>query len=266
MPTRATVEGAAAVAFAVLGVTFAACIEPPPKIAAIPAGGISLRLFVFGATAQEVRQAFDAAKQTNKNFFLVREGGDGEVLVGLENDSPKCVQPTALCSYKIAIRIRDNQGKVVHSSTTTATANAERCADLCERAHNIMVVKVVESAVAALKSAGNEGDAAASDLTDAGTSEGVDAGADASSNATTASGAAAPTRPAVKKGAGKSTPVRTEPPPPKPEPAICTVAHGPHLPAEEAEKRAAQVEALKRLGVLDQDEYDCLRKAYLDRL
>ncbi len=37
-------------------------------------------------------------------------------------------------------------------------------------------------------------------------------------------------------------------------------------PAAEAEKRAAQVEILKRLSVLDQDEYDCLRKAYLSRL
>ncbi|MGH7281783.1 MAG: hypothetical protein ACRELY_09695, partial [Polyangiaceae bacterium] len=52
----------------------------------------------------------------------------------------------------------------------------------------------------------------------------------------------------------------------KPEPTICAVGHGAHLPSDEAEKRAAQVEVLKRINVLDQDEYDCLRKAYLERL
>jgi hypothetical protein len=54
--------------------------------------------------------------------------------------------------------------------------------------------------------------------------------------------------------------------PPKAEPAICAVGHGNHLPSDEAERRAAQVEVLKRLNVLSQDEYDCLRKAYLERL
>ena len=54
--------------------------------------------------------------------------------------------------------------------------------------------------------------------------------------------------------------------PAKTTPAMCTVATGPRLPTEEAEGRAAQVEVLKRLGVLEQSEYDCLRKAYLSRL
>ena len=84
-------------------------------------------------------------------------------LVGLENDSPKCVPPTALCSYKVAVRIRDNQNKVVHSASTTASATAERCSDLCEKAINHAVVKVVETAVSVLKN-GADVDASAPDL------------------------------------------------------------------------------------------------------
>lgn len=220
---------------------FAACVEPPPKIAAIPPSGMSLRVYAFGASAQEARNAFEAARQTNKSLRIVNDGGDGEVLVGLENDSPKCVAPTALCSFKVAYRIRDNEGKVVHMETTTVTASAERCADLCEKALNSMVVKVIEAAAAALKP--GEGDPDAGDDPQVAATDPGDATAD---------------KPPAKKAATK--------PASGGEPAICVVAHGPNLPPDEAEKRAAQVEALKRLEVLDQQEYDCLRKAYLDRL
>lgn len=249
--------GFGGVAVATLVTTFAACVEPPPKIAAIPQSGISFRLHVFGAQAQEARQAFNSAKQTNKNLRVVPEGGDGEVVVGLEEDSPKCVQPTAICSYKVAVRIRDNQNKTVFASTLNATANAERCQDLCEKALNVVVVKVVETAVASLNPKGPSDDAGVS----AETSEaGADTNADASAAALASS---TPPKPPTKKAGGKPT-AKTEPT--SKEPAICAVGHGPKLAAEEAEKRAAQVEALKRLSVLDQEEYDCLRKAYLDRL
>src|SRR5688500_14421438 len=117
-----------------VAVAFSACVEPPPKIDSIPPSGLSLRLHTFGASAQDARSAFQAVRQTNKGFALVREGGDGEVLVGLENDSPKCVAPTALCSFKVAVRIRNNAGKVVHSGITQVSANADRCADLCDKA------------------------------------------------------------------------------------------------------------------------------------
>lgn len=50
------------------------------------------------------------------------------------------------------------------------------------------------------------------------------------------------------------------------EPAICKVGKGARLPSEDAEIRMAQVDALKRQGVLDESEFDCLRKALLDRL
>src|SRR5262245_44542187 len=76
-----------------LGLTYA-CVEPPPKIAAIPSTGLAVRLHVFGASALDARRTFDAAKANNKNFRIVQEGGDGELLVGLDNDSPKCVEPT----------------------------------------------------------------------------------------------------------------------------------------------------------------------------
>lgn len=230
-------------ALAVIGIA-SACVEPPPKIESIPPSGLSLRVHVFGASAEEARRAFKAARQNNKNFSLVQEGGDGEVLVGLENDSPKCVAPTALCSYKVAFRIRDNAGKIVHSEVTAATANAERCADLCERARTALVVKVIEAAVVALKASGAE---AAHEPAE-GEEREADAGDATASPAKKA--AMAPDASAPAKG----------------EPAICAVGRGPQLAAEEAERRAAQVEVLKRIAVLDQDEYDCLRKAYLDRL
>ena len=75
----------------VLVVSVHACVEPPPKIAAIPATGLSLRVYAFGASAQEMRRAFEAVHQNNHAFTVVNEGGDGDALVGLENDSPKCV-------------------------------------------------------------------------------------------------------------------------------------------------------------------------------
>ena len=251
-----------------LAASFAACMEPPPKIDSIPASGLSLRLHNFGASAQDARSAFQAVRQSNKNFALVREGGDGEVLVGLENDSPKCVAPTALCSYKVAVRIKNNAGKVVHSSVFDVSANGERCGDLCDKALNSMVVKVIDAAVASLKSGSDAADGGASDgeapVAAADTSDGGEAVA-------VADAAAPPTAKAAskkpeKKDGKDSKDAKDKSASSGKEPPICTIAHGPQLKADEAERRAAQVEALHRMTVLAQDEYDCLRKAYLDRL
>jgi hypothetical protein len=242
---------------------FAACVEPPPKIRAIPPNGLALRLFVFGASAQETYNAFNAAKRTNEKFSLVKEGGDGEVLVGVDNDSPTCVPPTGLCSYKVAVRVRDNNGGVVHQATLSASASGERCTDLCSKAVNSIVVQVIEGAVAALKTGGGTSDAGAREPVETGTEATVVAPDAGSAGSPMAS---ASVKPPPKKAGAKLAAARPPDPPAKPAPAICVIAHGPHLPSDDAEKRTAQVEVLKRINVLDQDEYDCLRKAYLDRL
>jgi len=222
-----------------------ACVEPPPKIAAIPPTGLTLRVHVFGASASEARRAIGSVKENNQTFSLVKEGGDGEVVLGLENDSPKCVAPTAICSFKIAVRIKDREGKVVHTSSAVVNASSDRCADLCEKALVDVAVKVVELASASLR--GGE--------VDAGHAE------DAEVEASAVSEGGPP-----EKKHGKKPKPDPKPEAQKAEPTMCSVGHGQRLPTEEAEKRAAQVEALKRLSVLEQDEYDCLRKAYLDRL
>ncbi len=204
-----------------------ACMEVPPKLPAIPASGLALRVYAFGASAQDARRAFEAVHQNNTQFTVVNQGGDGEVIVGLENDSPKCVAPTALCSFKISYRVRDNKGEVLHAATTTVSTNSDRCSAVCSKALVDVAVTVVEAAAAVLRTG---------------------AAPDGGVETTAAVGA------------------RTAGPPPKALPAMCSVGSGPRLPAEEAEKRAAQVEVLKRLSLLDQEEYDCLRKAYLARL
>jgi hypothetical protein len=238
--------------FAAAAVTtsFYACVEPPPKIASIPSNGLALRVHVFGASAYDARSTIEAVKENNKSFKVVTEGGDGEVLLGLENDSPHCVAPTALCSYKIAMRIKDRKGTVVHQSVSTVQASAERCADLCSKALNNVAVKVVETAASVLGGGAPAGDASV---------EGVEGGELALADAAPVVEAGSPAK--AKKG-----PPAPKAEPPKATPVICAVGSGARLPSEEAEKRTAQVEALKRLGVLEQDEYDCLRKAYLDRL
>jgi len=235
-----------------LAVVVEACAEPPPKIDSIPSSGLALRVTVFGASAEDMKHSLEAVKQNNKSFAVVTDGGDGEVLVGLDNDSPACVAPTALCSYKVAYRIRDNEGKTIAEETTSVNATSDHCSGLCAKALNNISVKVVEAAAAALKGAPLP--AADPDAAVATTSADVaDAAVDAGVVATTTH----------HKSHGKT-------PPPvdagKPDPPICAVGHGAHLPSDEAEKRAAQVEVLKRINVLDQDEYDCLRKAYLERL
>jgi len=244
----------------VLAASAHACVEAPPKIAAIPASGLSLRVYAFGASAQETRRAFEAVHQNNTQFTVVNQGGDGDVLVGLENDSPKCVPPTALCSFKISFRIRDNKGETLHAATTTVSASSDRCTEICSKALINVAVKVVEAAAGVLKTGGAsdasvetaEGGSSAETASSTDAAVPVDAGASAA--------AAGPAPRGSKKGAAKVEP------PPKPAPAICSVGNGPRLPAEEAEKRAAQVEVLKRLSIIDQEEYDCLRKAYLARL
>jgi hypothetical protein len=249
---------------------FLACNEPPPKVASIPPQGMSLRVFAFGASAQDARNAFEAARQTNQKLRIVREGGDGEVLVGLENDSPKCVAPTALCSFKVVFRIKDNQGKVVNQQSTAVSANAERCNELCDRALNQMVVKVLDAAATNLKIADPDAGVLSSSSSSSSSSASIPDASDpetaAEPTAPTVDAAPPPKPPTPKKGGKPAKPEPPPPPPPKAEPALCVVGHGPHLPTDEAEKRAAQVEALKRLNVIEQDEYDCLRKAYLDRL
>ncbi|MEO7109748.1 MAG: hypothetical protein ABI183_04880 [Polyangiaceae bacterium] len=230
-----------------------ACVEPPPKIDAIPPSGLSLRLKIFGASAQDSEHSFEAVKQNNKNFSIVQDGGDGEVLIGLDNDSPACVPPTALCSYKVSYRVRDNAGNIVASDTTSVTATSDHCNGLCAKALTNVSVKIVEAASSALKSGGS----AAGDL------DGGSAVAIASSDVADAAPEVATPPVHSKKSKDKT---KIEAPPAKAEPAICAVGHGNHLPSDEAERRAAQVEVLKRLNVLSQDEYDCLRKAYLERL
>jgi hypothetical protein len=200
-----------------------ACVPPPPNIAAVPPSGMSLRVHIFGAEATDVHDAFVAANKNTPKFHVVNDGGDGDVLLGLENDSPMCVPPTGLCSFKIGYRVRNNSGEAVTSGTTTVTAQSDKCASLCSVAINNVVVNVVQEAATAL-------------------------------------GGPAPTAPPAedpKKAHGAAA---------KAPPPICSVAAGPRLPSGEAESRAAQVEVLKRIGVLDQVEYDCLRKAYLSRL
>ncbi len=230
-----------------------ACVEPPPKIDSIPASGLALRVNVFGASAQDSEKSFEAVKQNNKNFAIVTDGGDGEVLVGLDNDSPACVPPTGLCSYKVSYRIRDNAGNVVAADTTSVTATSDHCNGLCAKALTSVSVKVVEAASASLK-----GGLSSSAYDGGEVPDGAIVGGDF---ADAVVDAAPP--PHTKKSKDKT---KVEPAPVKPEPAICAIGHGNHLPSDEAERRAAQVEVLKRLNVLSQDEYDCLRKAYLERL
>ena len=219
------------------------CMEPPPKIPTVPASGLALRLYVFGASAVEANKTFASVKQNNPTFSLVRSGGNGEVLIGLENDSPRCVAPTAMCSYRVSYRIRDNNGAVLDAKTTTIDATSDSCSDLCAKALTNIAVKIVEVASSELGGA-------ATTLTNASTE-------DAGTPSATTDAGAPPIAVRPKKTANAGTKV---------EPPICSAAHGPRLPSQEAERRAAQVEVLKRLEIVDQDEYDCLRKAYLDRL
>jgi len=188
----------------------------------VPASGLSLRVHIFGSSAADVNDAFIAAHKNTPAFHVVNEGGDGDVLVGLENDSPLCVPPTGLCSFKVGYRVRNNQGEAVASTTTTITAQSDHCGGLCAQAINNVVVRVLQEAAAGLAGGPTEDSAGTKG----------------------AKGHAAP----------------------KASPAICSIAAGPHLQSEDAEARAAQVEVLKRLGILEPSEYDCLRKAYLSRL
>ncbi|MBX3192416.1 MAG: hypothetical protein KF819_35825 [Labilithrix sp.] len=230
----------------VVAIGAGACVEPPPKIPAIPASGLALRVHVFGASATDALQRFRSVREKNPSFSVVNDGGDGEVLLGLDNDSPKCVAPTALCSFRVAYRIKDRRGEIVASQSTTVQATSDRCADLCTKALNKVAVMVLEAAAGALTSGAPIVES--------------DAGADAAEGVATAApidDASKPKRKPSAKAAGE---------PAKPDPSICSVGQGGQLPTDEAERRAAQVEALKRQNVLDQSEYDCLRKAYLDRL
>lgn len=257
-----------------LPVAFAmACVDPPPKIASIPSSGLALRVHVFGADAQEARGYFDSAKQNNRSFTVVQEGGDGDVIVGLENDSPKCVAPTALCSYKVSFRVRDRKGDTLQTTTTTVSATADKCPDLCSRALVQVVTKVIDTSAGLLVAAGSVSTHEGGVDPEAGPAPAAadDAGAPSAPlpPSEPPPDVATPAKPGAKK---KPTPGKGDAPPKpavdpaKGEPVMCAVGHGGRLPSEEAERRAAQVEALKRLNVIDQAEYDCLRKAYLNRL
>ena len=132
--------------------------------------------------------------------------------------------PTALCSYKVSYRIRDNKGETVAASSTTISANSNRCSDLCTKALNNVAVKVVEAAAGVLRSSSAADASTDADVGDGGSVvEVVDSGT--------------PPARVAKKAAGKAEPA-------KPPPPICSVGDGPRLSAEEAEKRAAQVEVL----------------------
>jgi len=234
-----------------------ACIEPPPKIAAIPAAGFALRVHVFGASAEDALRAIESVKQNNPSFSVVPAGGDGEVLVGLEKDTGACVEPTALCSFRVSYRVKNAKGDVLRADTELVSATSDHCNLICDKALNSAVTKVVEHAALMLKAGHDPAPLAGATATPA-----AEPAADADAGAPAADAGVKETKLSTKKPA-------TPPPAPvaaKPDPIICSVGAGPRLPSEEAEKRVGQVEALKRMGVLDQEEFDCLRKAFLARL
>ncbi|HVY44603.1 MAG TPA: hypothetical protein VHB21_01940 [Minicystis sp.] len=243
---RVVAPGAALVGAAL---AFSACIEPPPKIAAIPMSGLALRVYVFGASAEQARQTFDAVKQNNPNFSIVQDGGDGEVLVGLDQDTGACVEPTALCAFKVSYRIKNAKGDVVRAETQEVQETSDRCSLLCDKALRKAVIQIVEHAALNLKGPG-------------------ETVPDASATPSAAASASPEAGKEKDKDKEAKAPKKREPVAAggKFEPAICAVGAGPRLPAEEAERRVGQVEALKRMGVLEQDEFECLKKALLARL
>lgn len=258
--------------FSILGLS---CVAPPPSISALQGQNLAIKVFVFGADAEDAKSAFEGVHSNNPTFTVVQSGGDADVLVGIEKDSAKCVEPTALCSYRISYRVRNAAGDLLKEDSATVLQDADSCARLCKKVLNKVAVTVVEATASVVKS----GAPAPSSSAAAEPSPVVTAEPDASTSAAP-SASAEPPRPAWMKtgakpsGSAKAEPPKPEPPkaePPKPaskskESKICSVGTGPKLPPEEAEKRVAQVDALKRLGVITQEEFDCLRTAYLARL
>jgi hypothetical protein len=256
----------AAIAVPMLAV---ACVAPPPRIPAIPPAGLAVRLHVFGASAKDARGVFEAVKEMNPSFSVVPSAGDGEILVGLDQTTTTCVEPTAVCEFRVSYRIKDASGAVIHSATEDIVASANSCSRICDEALIATVTKVVGEAATYLK--GNpppapptaiEPVAAAEVDADAGTTAAADAGSDAAPPSKIA---------AASKDKDKDKDKVVEPPPPPPAPAppapvMCGVGAGNKLPADDAELRIGQVEALNRIGVLEEAEFDCLKTAYLTRL
>ena len=265
--------------FTILGMS---CVAPPPSINALTGRNLSVKVFVFGADAAEAKDAFEGVHSNNPTFTVVPNGGDADILIGIEKDSAKCVEPTALCSYRISYRVRNPKGELLLEDSATILQDADSCARLCKKVLNKVAATVVEAAAAAVQSG------SPAPVTSASAEPAPDASAAPTASASAAPSASAePPRPSWMKGAatakpGASPPASAKAPePPKPEPPkaeppktagkskggnICSVGTGPKLPPEEAEKRVAQVDALKRLGVITQEEFDCLKTAYLARL
>ena len=250
-PRRRLARRCCAVAGVAAALMVCACLTPPPPVAAIPATGLAVRLYVVGASAQDARRTFEAARQNNKALSIVNEGGDGEVLVALESDSPKCTAPTGLCSFRVFFRVRGNDLVTRREGETSIMASASACYDLCAKALSMVVVRVLEEAALGLRPRTAE-DVDASPVRE------VTIDASLGSDASRTPGPTAKRKAlSTKEAAAKPAPV---------DRLICGVARGNQLPADEVERRTGQVEVLKRLGILDSVEYDCLRKAYLERL
>lgn len=213
--------------------SLSACLEPPPKIAAIPPQGMAIRVHLFGADAEHGRALFDGMKGNNPQLQFVTEGGDGEILIGLDRDNTRCVEPTAYCEYRVALRIRDAAETVLHAEFKPTGESSQTCSYICRKALMKTVVNAMEKAATLLKKTGGSTPDAAP-IDDTASNESSDT-----------------------KRTARSM---------KREPLFCSVAKGPRLPSQEAEKRIAQVDALKRQGILDEKEFECLRKAYLSRL
>ena len=270
-PLRTAV--AVASVLSITGALAVACVEAPPALPALASKPLAIRLHVFGADAEDTHDAVVSLKRNNPSFSVVQEGGDGDVLIGIEKDSAQCVEPTALCSYRISYRVRRAGGEVVLAADETILADSDSCSRLCDKALNKVAIKVVEDAANALHDGGSSPAASAS----AGEPAASSSAAPAPSSSAGGSAKAAPSgKPAVSaRPATSAKPAASDKAPAGEPPAdaaatptkgMCSVAVGPQLPAKEAERRVAQVDALKRLGVLDEAEFDCLRKAYLERL
>ncbi len=264
-PLRSALPLTAAL-FSILGLS---CVAPPPTINALSGRNLAIKVFVFGADAEDAKDAFEGIHSNNQTFTVVQSGGDADVLIGLEKDSAKCVEPTALCSYRISYRVRNPKGELLKEDSQTILQDADSCARLCKKVLNKVAVTVVEAAAAAVQSGSPAPAASASAEPE------PEPSAAPSASASAAPSASVPAWKIPPKGSTSAKPVEPpKPEPPKPEPPkphgkdpkICSVGTGPKRPPEEAEKRVAQIDALKRLAVITEAEFDCLKTAYLARL
>jgi hypothetical protein len=270
------------------------CLEAPRPINGLGDRGLSLRVHVFGADADQAQGMLDWLTRSNPGLRLAsgnaEAAADGDVVIGLDRDEPPCAAAEGSCQYRMSLRVRDPGGRIRLGETRNVSSDGQSCSLRCKRTLQEAITQAMETSVGVLTRPVAATDPPAPKLESLEVETGQAVQPVESTTASPDSQPPAlplPTSPGNERSAAADagTPTQitaVEITPRRPARAarpravaasrttrsltVCPKAGHGRLRADEVERRLAQLELLQKSRIITGGEYQCLRRQLLARL